>query len=168
MLDEKFLKKIPIFKGLDYDKLGSVRAIIKEKTFEAGELIIQDGTIGDRMYVLLDGEVEISKPLVLKVATSSTDAHDKSLTRLSSRDFAFFGEVSLFHPEGKRSANVIAVKKSRLGEMERETFLHLAESDKEIGYTILRNVVEVLSTRLDKANQDILKLATALSLVLER
>lgn len=168
MLDVKFLKKIPIFSGLSDEKLAKIRAIIKLKTFEADEVIIQDGTKGDRMYLLLDGEVEISKPLVLKAASASTNRQEKSLIRLSSKDYAFFGEMSLFDPNGIRSASVIAMRKTQLGEIKRDDFLRLTESDKEIGYAVVKNIAAVLSSRLDKANQDILKLTTALSFVLER
>lgn len=168
MLDVKFLKKIPIFSGLSDEKLAKIRAIIKLKTFEADEVIIQDGTKGDRMYLLLDGEVEISKPLVLKTASASTNRQEKSLIRLSSKDYAFFGEMSLFDPNGIRSASVIAMRKTQLGEINRDDFLRLTESDKEIGYAVVKNIAAVLSSRLDKANQDILKLTTALSFVLER
>ncbi len=168
MLEIKFLKKIPIFSGLSSGKLGKVGGIIKEKVVEANEVILQEGKRGDRMYILLEGEVEISKVLVLKDTSAAMNRQDKSLIQLSSKDYAFFGEMAILDPRGIRSATVIALKRCRLGEIEHDDFIRLIQSDKEIGYTVARNIGAVLSARLDKANHDILRLTTALSLVLER
>lgn len=168
MLDLQFLKKIPIFSDLSNEKLGKVRRIIKEKTVETDEVIVREGTRGDRMYILLEGEVEISKSLVFKGASAAINQQDKSLIQLSSKDYAFFGEMAILEPRGIRSATVIALKRCRVGEIRHNDFRGLIQSDKEIGYTIVRNIGAVLSARLDKANHDILRLTTALSLVLER
>ena len=168
MLEIKSLKKNPIFGDLSNEKLGKIRRIIREKMYEANEVIIQEGTRGDRMYVLLEGEVEISKSLVLKGAGVAMNRQDKSLIQLSSKDYAFFGEMAILDPRRIRSATVIALKRCRVGEIKHDDFIRLIESDKEIGYTVARNIGAVLSARLDKANHDILRLTTALSLVLER
>ncbi len=167
-IEARFLKKIPLFIGLSDDKLEMIKQIIKEHTVEAGSVIIKEGTRGTEMFILLDGEVEVSKSLLLKIAGRGMDQRDKSLIRLTGNDYAFFGEMALFDPDAERSASVTAKSKCIIAEIAQEDFFKLAESDHEIGYRVLKNIVTIISNRLDKTTQDVLKLTTALSLALER
>ena len=167
-IDTGFLKKIPLFIGLSDNKLEMIKQIIKEKTVEAGSTIIKEGTKGTEMFILLDGEVEVSKSLLLKIAGRGMDQRDKSLIRLTGNDYAFFGEMALFDKDAERSASVIAKSNCVIAEITQEDFFKLAESDHEIGYHVLKNIVTIISNRLDKTTQDVLKLTTALSLALER
>ncbi len=166
--DLNFLRKIPLFVGLSDDKLEMIKRIIREKTVDAGCVIIKEGTKGTEMFILLDGEVEVSKSLLLKVAGRGMDQRDKSLIRLTGDDYAFFGEMALFEPNAERSASVTAKSKCIIAEIAQEDFFRLTESDHEIGYHVLKNIVTIISNRLDKTTQDVLKLTTALSLALER
>ena len=45
--------------------------------------------------------------------------------------------------------------------------LALFEKDPDFGYKVIRNIAQTLAERLEKANQDILKLTTAFSLALQ-
>ncbi len=167
-IDINFLKKIPLFIELSDAKLEMIKRIIRERTVEAGSMIIKEGTKGTEMFILLDGEVEVSKSLLLKITGRGMDQRDKSLIRLTGDDYAFFGEMALFDPISERSASVIATSKCVIAEIAQEDFFRLAESDHEIGYHVLKNIVTIISNRLDKTTQDVLKLTTALSLALER
>ena len=167
-IDIGYLKKIPIFVGLSDDKLERVKQVIKEKTVEAGTVIIKEGTQGTEMFILLEGEVEVSKSLLLKVAGRGMDQRDKSLIKLTGDDHAFFGEMTLFDTTAERSASVIARTKCTIAEIAQADFFRLTESDHEIGYYVLKNIVTIISNRLDKTTKDVLKLTTALSLALER
>jgi hypothetical protein len=53
----------------------------------------------------------------------------------------------------------------RVGEKP-DDFLRLAEEDHEIGYRILLNLARIVSARLRKADEDTIKLTTALSVIL--
>ncbi len=167
-IDIGFLRKIPLFVGLSDDKLEIIKRIIKEKTVETGSVIIKEGSQGTEMFILLDGEVEVSKSLLLKIAGHGMDQRDKSLIRLTGDDYAFFGEMALFDSHAERSASVIAKSKCIIAEIPQEDFFKLTESDHEIGYRVLKNLITIISNRLDKTTQDVLKLTTALSLALER
>ena len=167
-IDLSFLRKIPLFVGLSDNRLELIKKIISERTVGAGSLIIKEGTRGTEMFILLDGEVEVSKSLLLKVAGRGMDQRDKSLIRLTGDDYAFFGEMALFDSSAERSASVTAKSKCVIAEIAQEDFFNLTESDHEIGYRVLKNIVTIISNRLDKTTQDVLKLTTALSLALER
>jgi len=167
-IDLAFLKNIPLFTDLADDRLEKIRRIITEKKVEAGSVIIKEGTKGTEMFILLDGEVEVSKSLLLKVAGHGMDKGDKSLIRLTGDDFAFFGEMTLFDSNAERSASVIATSNCVLAEIGQKDFFELTESDHEIGYHVLKNLIKIISNRLEKTTKDVLKLTTALSLALER
>jgi CRP-like cAMP-binding protein len=167
-IDIKFLQQIPLFTGLSDEKLQKVRNIIVERSMNVGTSIIKEGEKGSEMFILLEGEVEISRLLLLKVAGQGMDQRDKSLTRLTANDYAFFGEMALFDEGSERSASVIAKTACTVAVISQDTFFKLSEEDNEIGYFVLRNIIKILCTRLDKSTKDVLKLATALSLALGR
>ncbi len=167
-LDIEFLEKIPLFTGLTRDRLEQVRSIMTMRTIADGSSIIRENEQGHEMFILLDGVVEVSRTLLLKISGSGMDQRDKMLNKLTADDYAFFGEMGLFDEKSERSASVIAKTRCTVAVLERNSFFQLAESDKEIGYVILKNILRIISDRLDKTTKDVLKLTTALSLALER
>jgi CRP/FNR family cyclic AMP-dependent transcriptional regulator len=167
-LDLKFLVKIPLFTGLSTEKMEQVRAIMHVRTVTEGSYIIRENEQGHEMYILLDGEVEISRTLLLKVNGSGMDHRDKMLNKLTANDNAFFGEMGLFDDNSERSASVVAKTACSVAVLERDSFFRLTESDHEIGHIIVRNILKIVSDRLNKTTKDVLKLTTALSLALER
>lgn len=167
-IDIEFLKNIPLFNGLPDEKLERIRTLIVEKVVEADTTIIKEGEKGNEMFILLDGEVEVSRTLLLKVAGHGMNQHDKSLIRFNGNHYAFFGEMALFDENSERTASVIAKTKCALAVISQESFFQLAEADNEIGYYVLRNIAKIISVRLEKTTKDVLKLTTALSLALER
>lgn len=166
--DTGFLKKIPLFSELTDDKLKKIEEIIRYEVVDAGSTIIKEGTKGSEMYILLEGEVEVSKTLLLKVAGHGLNQGDKSLIKLTGDDYAFFGEMALFDENAERSASVIAKTRCVMAKIEQDVFFKLTGADHEIGYYVLKSLVKITSARLDKTNKDVLKLTTALSLALER
>lgn len=163
-----FLKKIPIFTGLTDEQLTKTMRIMTVQSVVTGASIIKEREYGTNMFILLAGEVEVSKTLLLKVAGRGLDQRDKLLQKLSANDYAFFGEMGLFDERSERSASIIALTPCDLAVITKEDFFQLAEGDTGIGYTILKNIIRIVSVRLAKNNKDVLKLTTALSLALER
>lgn len=167
-IDISFLKKIPIFTGLTDEQLSKVMRIMTVQSVEKSAPIIKEHEHGTDMFILLSGEVEVSKTLLLKITGRGLDQRDKMLQKLSANDYAFFGEMGLFDEKGERTASIIALTPCDIAVITKEDFFRLAESDTGIGYPILKNIVRILSVRLEKNNKDVLKLTTALSLALER
>lgn len=167
-LTTEFLEKIPLFVGLPNEKMEQVRSIMTMRTITEGSFIIRENEQGHEMFILLDGEVEVSRTLLLKISGSGMDQRDKLLNKLTGDDHAFFGEMGLFDEKNERSASVIAKTRCVVAVLERNSFFQLTESDKEIGYVMLKNILKIISDRLDKTTKDVLKLTTALSLALER
>jgi len=167
MEDEKFLQKIPILQDLDEGELRSFLGIARRVQFPRGKMILKEGEVGDTMYIIAAGTVEVSKTLVRKLAREDFRDRDKILTKLSAEDHAIFGEVALFE-QNKRTATVVALTDCSLLEISKSDFLRLAEQNPRIGYKITRNIAQLLCSRLRKTDEDTIKLTTALSMALSR
>lgn len=172
------------FRELTPERAERVARIVRVTSAEPGEYIIVDGTAGASMYLLLEGQVEVSKGLYVKgvegfalgsKAIVRLQTHDPELAkalaplggvRVVSGHFAF-GEMALFSADSVRSATVSAVTKCRLGELRNSDFMRLAEADTDLGLPVIRAIARKLSRDLHVANEDLLNLTTAFSFALE-
>ena len=113
------------------------------------------------MYIIAEGEVEISKTLSL----GNQDKMDKILTRLTPESHEVMGEMALIARE-KRSASVTALTDCVLYEIKRDDLNRIIEENPLLGVKILYGLCELLSKRLKRAGDDIIKLSTALAIAL--
>jgi len=117
------------------------------------------------MYIILEGTVEVAKSLVIGEQDEEGDEKNKIFTRLDASGHAVFGEMALLETM-KRTATIKTVTKSSFYEIRRDGFLGIVEADNELGYRILLNLARIVSARLRKADEDTIKLTTALSIIL--
>ena len=163
----EYLKKVSLFAGLEEDKIRVILSKMIIKKIESETTFIQENSIGSDLYILLEGEVEISKSLVLPDWIQNDQMTDKSLVRLSEKHFPFFGEMAIYEEQSERSASITAKKPCLIASISKQNLWNIFENDHEIGMIINRNVAAELVKRLNKANKDILKLTTAFTLALE-
>lgn len=164
---EEAVRKSSVFKGLKDEELAEVLNIIREKRFHKGDMIMQEGAEGNTMYMILEGELGVSKSLTMKFGEDDYRKTEKVLNRLTAKDHAVFGEMALIAKD-KRSASIVANTDCVLIEINRDDFIRLIESKPELGVRILLNLSESLIGRLRQSSQDVMKLTTALSIVLSR
>lgn len=165
--DLAFLQKVTIFSGLSEAQLHKMRSIMRKEQFNPGSLVVREGDVGDAMYILGEGTVDISKTLMLRVGRHDFGQREKTMARLSGEHHAFLGEMAMLEKDG-RSATVRAVTRCCLFVIEREDFERVCEEDPLMGYRIVTNIARTVSNRLRTTNQDVLKLTTALSMALKR
>ena len=132
-----------------------------------GEMITCEGESGDDMFILLKGEVEISKSLFLAPLASEQSLQEKALVRLNESHHSFFGEMSLFLDKPERSASITAIRTCTLAVIQKQALLSVLNTENTMASIIYKNISAELTKRLIKANKDILKLTTAFSLALE-
>jgi CRP/FNR family cyclic AMP-dependent transcriptional regulator len=96
------------------------------REYEGGEVIVRQGDVGDCMYVVQDGEVEV---------VNITNGDIIRLAVLGPGDF--FGEMAIFEKE-VRSATVRALSKVRLLTIDRRTFLTRIQADPSLAFRIVR------------------------------
>ncbi|MGA3208250.1 MAG: cyclic nucleotide-binding domain-containing protein [Syntrophales bacterium] len=159
------LKDIALFKGLSPEKIQRIMKILRKVTFSVNEIIMREGDIGDTMYIILEGTVEVAKSIVIDDIDNEESEKNKVFTRLDGKQRAVFGEIALLE-ELRRTASVKAVTDCVMYEMKKDDFLKVAETDHELGYRILLNLGRIVSARLRRADEDTVKLTTALSIML--
>ncbi len=162
-----YFKEVPLFKGLSESQIKKIiKKMIRQK-IAAGDFIIHEGDKESSLYILIKGEVEISKSLVLPQWIQSGQKQEKSLLRLSEKHRPFFGEMAMFSDQPERSASITAVTPCTIAVLSLESLEAVINDDPVTGMIVYKNIASVLAARLIKANKDILKLTTAFTLALE-
>lgn len=108
-----------------------------QRVLEPGEAVFDQGDAGDRFYVIQAGEVEL---------TREDAARHRVVARLGPGDF--FGELSVVMSEPRRS-RAVAVKQTRLLELDRPTLEAMCVAQPEIGIRMIR----ILAARLIEAER---------------
>jgi signal transduction histidine kinase len=129
-LDE--VRRVPLFADLSEEDLEQLYEMAKTISIHPGELVFEEGSPGDALYVVLDGELEITKrqggqDVVLAVRRAGE----------------FIGEMSLLE-HAPRSASVRALHESRLLMINRAAFETLLSCSPSAHLTMLRTVTSRL------------------------
>ena len=167
-MNNEQLKKFTIFSDLTDDELNHFSDALKEVKMEKGQQFITEGEEGDCIYLLLEGEVQINQALTLSMNKSESDNREKAILKLSSDVNPLFGEMSMFNEGDRRTANVRAETACVLVKLDKSDLYNICEKNPNIGFKVMRNLGRIISGNLVKANQNVLKLTTAFSLILER
>jgi CRP-like cAMP-binding protein len=158
-----FFRKIFLFQDLEDDEIHQVLSRTKPRDFPAGTDIILEGEPGDSMYIMVSGEVEITKRLTLELDEDTPK--ERVMIRLRAEDGVYFGEMSLLEND-TRSATVTALSDCRLLELHQQDFQELTQHNAAMGVKLLLRLAQLLSRHLRKTNQDVVKLTTALAISL--
>ena len=133
------LKSIDLFQQLTEETLENLINSSHEVTLNSGDLLFHDGDPGDSMFVILSGEIAISK--------------GNSMIARKGRG-SYFGEMTLIEDQ-PRSATATALTNSRLLKiMKEEFFQHLASSP-QVLMAILKTVSERSRENLTALNEGI-------------
>jgi CRP-like cAMP-binding protein len=138
------LKNVAIFKDLDEPELVEVAEKCKDEKFKAGEYIFREGEAGNRLYLIVDGEVRISRDV--------PGSGEEALAVL--KPGALFGEMSVFD-RSERSTHAISHGGCTLLTITRPDFEMLLDFNREIAYKVLWACVRLLSGRLRQTNDSL-------------
>jgi len=167
------LNQFQIFDDLNDDQISQFHSALKEVTLkevtiDKGKKFITEGEQGDSIYLLLSGSVEINQALTLSMNKGESDNREKAILKLTSEMHPQFGEMSIFNEGDRRTANVRAETTCTLARLDKSDLYSICDANPEIGYKVMRNLGRIISGNLVKANQNVLKLTTAFSLILDR
>jgi CRP-like cAMP-binding protein len=143
-MDLQLLKKTAIFADLDETELATVAESCREQQFQAGQVIFKEGEPGNRFYLIVSGEVRISRNI--------PGSGEEALAVLSPG--ACFGEMSVFD-RSERSTDAVANTKATLITISRPDFEMLLDFNREMAYKILWSMVRLLSARLRVTNDNL-------------
>jgi CRP/FNR family cyclic AMP-dependent transcriptional regulator len=139
------LRAVPLFESLDDDAADTLCSLLTTEECDAGSILFQAGDAGDSMYLIEDGQVQISM--------RSSDGEDLILAVLGPGDF--FGEMALI--DGKpRSAHAMVCESSRLAVLSRQHFLSFLSSSPNVAVEMLT----ALTRRLRRTDELLRHLAT--------
>ena len=140
----ELLQSVSIFWDLDEDELGHIADKMVLKHFENGNYIFLEDSEGEQCFFVLEGSV--------KVTRLSKDGREVILAMLNEGDF--FGEMSLLDGES-RSANVIALEKTKVLTLDRNDFIEVVNDYPQIAVQLLKE----LARRLRKSDRQIASLS---------
>jgi two-component system sensor histidine kinase VicK len=126
------------FPGLEGDGLTNLVAVASERFYPPNTVIVREEEAGDTFFIVLDGEVEVSKHL--------DDQTQRVLQRHTSGEF--FGEMALIE-ELPRVATVKTVLPSTLLEISKNDFDAALSRNSTLALTVMRE----LTKRLRRADQ---------------
>jgi len=130
--------KIDIFAGISQEEMDQIVKYAFIKSFEPGYVLFRENLIvGQIMYVILSGKVELSKK----------NKDDEDVVFLTLGNGAILGEMSLFEQD-KRSATATVKEYSELLVMPKYNFDRMLQSRPNETIKILLNFIKVLSSRL--------------------
>ncbi len=157
-MDFTFLNKVDMVKGLTAQELKTISSKLKTVKYSENEFIIEENKESDKLFILYKGEVVISKKMTM---IDEQEKIDKTFITVSADDHAFFGEIGLLGLN-KRTATCKAKTECTLYTIDHKDFMSICKSNPEIGFKILFEIARKLSWLLERTNDDVLKLTTAL------
>jgi CRP/FNR family cyclic AMP-dependent transcriptional regulator len=138
------LRNVAIFKNLDDAELGEVADVCRIEEFVSGEYIFREGEHGNRLYLIVEGDVRISRDV--------PGSGEEALAIL--KPGALFGEMAVFD-RSERSTHAISNGGTKVLTITRPDFEMLLDFNRELAYKVLWSVTRLLSGRLRQTNDSL-------------
>jgi small-conductance mechanosensitive channel len=132
------LRGVDFLRALNEDEMRILSASARVRHFGAGELLVREGELGDTLYVMRRGVVDVS--------ASGADGRPVHLNEL--RRPAFFGEMGLMTGE-PRNATIRARTDVEVIEMPREGFIELFKTHPEAA----AQMSEIIAARMSQRRE---------------
>ncbi len=148
--NETPIAQIALFQGLSPRSLARVSGIATAHRYPLGAVLFRAGDVGDRLYLILEGRVRISREV--------PGMGEEALTILGPGNY--FGEMAIIDA-APRSADAHVHEACSLLEIRKDEMEHLLLVDRDLAYEVLWNVVRTLSARLRDTTDKVTFLATS-------
>ena len=120
------LGRAPLFEGLSKNDLAQLAKVTEDLEVDAGKVLCEEGKPGKEFFVIVDGEVEVTKGGE-EIATGGP--------------VEFFGEIALIE-DVPRTATVTAKTPLRFFVLTRQSFLRLLDDNPSVERQVLRALVK--------------------------
>jgi CRP/FNR family transcriptional regulator, cyclic AMP receptor protein len=141
--DRAILAGSVVFQGLSPADLAPVLAAAEIITRKPRDVIVREGTVGDGLYIVLEGEIEIYLPE--RAAGGGQRATRIRLNRLGpGRCLGEYGVID----DQPTSASASAVTATRLWFMPKAEFRKLVDRHDRVGRIVYGNLLRYLVSRL--------------------
>jgi ATP/ADP translocase/HEAT repeat protein len=129
-----FLKSVPIFERLSGEDLAPLAHVAEIKRCAAGEVLFREGDLGDAVYVIMRGAVEIR-------------IGGKTIARLGPKEA--FGEMAVLEAQRRSASAVVAAPDTELLQISSDAFYEVLHEQVEIA----EGIIQVLARRLREADE---------------
>ena len=134
------LKGIELFESLSVGELAAIASVVEEIDYPVSEIIIKEGSAGDTLYLMSEGEVSVIKDL--------EEINEVEIDRMT--DGEYFGEMALFE-DTVRSVSIRTEKPSAFMVLYKQEFKEIVREYPQIALEICK----VLSGRIRKLHKKI-------------
>jgi CRP/FNR family cyclic AMP-dependent transcriptional regulator len=131
---------VDLFRGLDEREIALIRAICRERRYNAGEVVFRAHEPSKDLYIVLSGNIAIISDEVSRCELAEF------------RDGEAFGEMALIDRE-PRSAGAVCKEPCTLLAISYGDFHHLMDNQPELGKRVIQNLASILSRRLRNVDQ---------------
>ena len=175
----KQIQKINYFSKVPEELCSEIAKAVEEKSTSPGTILLKEGETGDTMLLVFQGQVEVSKNMMVKTSSGFTMS-TKSIIRLETTDPApsndpisqptvsvvkapgfGIGEFSLVLDDAKRTSHVTAMTDVKYGVLSLEDFSKIVDKHPSIGGSVYFEVAKSAVNNLATATQDISNLTQA-------
>lgn len=144
MAIDTVLRQADIFVDLTGAQLALIASICEERQYQMGDVLFEENSRGDELFVIASGEIEIQ----VNPATIGGDEIIGPQTIATLRRGQSFGEVALVD-EGLRSASArCSQHETSLVVIPRGKLMDLCEEHPELGYRLMRNLATDLALKV--------------------
>jgi CRP-like cAMP-binding protein len=123
------LRHVPLFAELDERELRSIAGSMRERTFEAGTTVTEEGTEGAGFFVIHDGAATVTKA-------------GREVGKLGPGDY--FGEIALM-AKSPRTATIVADSDLHCHGLAPWDFRALIEGNSSMSWKLLETLAERLA-----------------------
>lgn len=150
MIDARYLMNISLFDGLTDHERTIVAGVMTGDTFPDGHVVYRENEVGcSCIYIIRRGRVDVIK--------TSTDGDPLTLSVL--REGNFFGEFSFFDHRAHSASTVVSAPDTLVLSLQRPDFDRVVESYPLIGYKVLINIINEISSVIRKMNASYVDMA---------
>jgi CRP-like cAMP-binding protein len=139
MVSPELLRRFPFFAGLTDEELKSIAMISEETKYEANSFIFRERGKAEKLYVLLEGTVDI------KVNTDEEGLQQETVSTLTHGEVFCWSAVVEPHI---LTASAFAATPATVIAIDGAGMRALFELDCHLGYRILQKSAEIISSRL--------------------
>jgi CRP/FNR family cyclic AMP-dependent transcriptional regulator len=136
MINRDDIEKARLFENFNANEIDMIGVVVEEGFYEPGQLIIAEGTPGDKLFLIIDGRVSVT--------TEVEGIGEEEIKLLKAGDF--FGEMALID-RSPISASVYARTKCRIFTIGRKSFERLIAEDMPTANKLLRGFVKAFCER---------------------
>jgi CRP-like cAMP-binding protein len=140
-----------LFRELSFDETAKLAGAFQKRTFAPGATIIEENAIGDALYIIRSGTVQITK---------ADGADRRVLTELGAGELV--GEMSLIEAS-LTSASVVAKDDVECLMLARPDLERMMRESSEFARKVYKAFCNVLSDRLRRTSQELFELQRSLT-----